>query len=265
MGIIRRPRLARPSSSGIHSKVSREVIGGREVEVVLDTKPEAVPGTLLLPPRFPSPVALLLHGAGSSNHRMSSSVGYALLRHGVASLAIDLPMHGAREGDVRDLSLKAPLDVVRAWKLAVAESREAVWLLGDDARFDTTRIGIVGYSLGAYLATIVAASEPGVKAVVLAAGGDLPADIPFATLVRTVADPLRAVRAIAGRPLLMINGRHDQRVTAQQGRALFEAAGEPKEMHWYNGGHWPPAPAIEKAAAWMAGMIGQAGGQETVA
>src|SRR3712207_7671979 len=44
-------------------------------------------------------------------------------------------------------------------------------------------------------------------------GGDLPANTPFASVVRTVADPLRAVRAIAGRPLLMVHGRSDRTVT----------------------------------------------------
>ena len=42
----------------------------------------------------------------------------------------------------------------------------------------------------------VAAKNPLVKAVALAAGGDLPEEAPFDSIVRTFADPRRAVRAV---------------------------------------------------------------------
>jgi predicted esterase len=67
-----------------------------------------------------------------------------------------------------------------------------------------------------------------------------------------VADPIRAVKRIAGRPLFMVNGRHDSRVRSDQAEALFAAAGEPKTLTWYNGGHWPPDRVIEEAADWLA-------------
>src|SRR5436305_1907752 len=82
----------------------------------------------------------------------------------------------------------------------------------------------------------------------LAAGGDLPANTPFERVLRLAADPLRAVRSIRGRPLLMINGRFDQTVKPAQATALFEAAGDPKELWWYDGGHWPPQRLIDRAA-----------------
>jgi hypothetical protein len=94
-----------------------------------------------------------------------------------------------------------------------------------------------------------------VRAVCLAAGGDVPSDVPLATLVRTIVDPRRSVREIAGRPLLMVNGRFDQRIRPAAAEALFEAASEPKEMRWYQGGHWPPQSVIDDVAEWLSRQL----------
>ena len=102
---------------------------------------------------------------------------------------------------------------------------------------------------------MVAADNREVRAVVLAAGGDLPPQTPFASLVRTVADPLRAVRALAGRPLLMVHGKRDRTVLPAQAERLFAAAGEPKTLEWYDAGHWLPDRSIEDAAAWLADVM----------
>lgn len=215
---------------------------------------ELVPAILQLPPRRSRrlPAALLLHGFSSRKERMADSIGHALLEHGVASIAIDLPLHGAREGGIEGLSLRNPLALVQKWRLAVKEANRAVHYLVEHEAIDACRVGIAGYSLGAYLAVFVAAHNKFVRAVALAAGGDLPEQTPFASIVRTIADPQRAVRAIAGRPLFMINGRYDRTIKPAQARSLFDAATEPKELHWYNGGHWPPPSAIDQAAAWLA-------------
>lgn len=239
-------------------KSSRDVPGGRRIAMELTaTGREQVPGVLLVPDGFyerdqRAPAALLLHGFTSRKERMVEGIGRALLTHGVASLAIDLPLHGAREGTVEDLSFRNPLQLVGTWRLALAEARLAIDYLAGLAMVDAGRLALVGYSLGAYLGVVVAANDARVQAVVLASGGDLPDRTPFASIVRAAADPLRAVRKLAGRPLLMVNGRYDRTITAVQAERLYEAAREPKELHWYNGGHWPPAPAIEYGAEWLA-------------
>ena len=119
-----------------------------------------------------------------------------------------------------------------------------------------SRRALVGYSMGSFLGVLVAAKAARVRAVVLAAGGDLPDGTPFARLVRTVADPIRAVRALAGRPLLMVHGRSDRTVTPAQARRLFDAAREPKELRWWNAGHYLPTAAIDEAAVWLRARIG---------
>jgi uncharacterized protein len=148
-----------------------------------------------------------------------------------------------------------PLKLAGLWHDAVREADLVLGYLASRDDVDGSRLGIVGYSLGSFLANIVASGSQSVGAVVLAAGGDLPDEIPFQPLVRSVVDPLRAVRAIAGRPLLMISGRYDRTVTPAQAERLYAAAAEPKTMRWYNGGHWPPEREIEFAAEWLAEIL----------
>ena len=182
---------------------------------------------------------------------MADTVGAALLRRGIASLALDLPLHGARAGS-DGLSGRSPLELIRTWKLAVSEAHSAIDWLAAHPSVSDRHLGILGYSLGGFLANVVAADTPKVRAIVLAASGDLPDDLPFVAMVRTVVDPARAIRAASGRPVLMINGRYDRTVKPGQAERLFAAALEPKTMRWYNGGHWPPEREIDYAADWLA-------------
>lgn len=235
----------------------RDIAGGRQVvlEFRADDLP-AVPATLLLPSSAgPVPGALLIHGYSSRKEHMAESVGRALLARGVASLAIDLPLHGTRREPLNAQATRNPLEMIRHWRMAVQETRLAIHFLRARPEVDAQRVGVVGYSLGSFLGTLLAAEEKAVRAVVVAAGGDLPEGIPFTTLARTVVDPLRAVRKLKGRPLLVVHGRGDRTVRPEQAQRLFDAAGEPKEIRWWDGGHYLPAPAIEHAAEWLAARL----------
>lgn len=219
---------------------------------------ELVPAILQLPRSTErSPAALLLHGFSSRKERMADSIGRALAQRGVAALSVDLPLHGAREEGIEGLSLRNPLALVQKWRLAVAEANAAIEHLRARPDIDSRRIGLAGYSLGAYLGVIVASRSSHVSALALAAGGDLPENTPFTAIVRSIADPRRAVRAFAGRPLLMINGRYDRTIRPEQARALFDAAGEPKELRWYDGGHWPPQHAVDQVAEWLTARLAE--------
>jgi pimeloyl-ACP methyl ester carboxylesterase len=182
---------------------------------------------------------------------MSEVIGMSLLRRGIASLAIDLPLHGERDGEVESLSYRNPFELMQRWRLAIAETSLGLRFVAEHPAIDGERLALIGYSLGSFLGTIVAAQEPLVRAVVLAAGGDLPTRLPFAAIIRTVADPLRAVRMLAGRPLLMVNGRFDRTVAPDQAQRLFDIAAEPKELRWYSGGHWPPPNEVDAAVLWL--------------
>jgi len=224
--------------------------------VEIATPGEQVPGILMRPSgAHRTPAALLLHGLSSTKERMVDSIGRALAVRGVASLAIDLPLHGEREGDVRDLSPLRPFAIISKWKLAVTDAIAALDYLAEHREIDGSRLAVVGYSLGAFLSVQLAGDDSRIEGVVLAAGGDLPDDIPLETMVRAVADPVKSIRRM-NKPVLMINGQIDRTVTPTQARRLHDAAREPKTVRWYRGGHWPPQSELEAAAAWVAALFG---------
>lgn len=173
------------------------------------------------------------------------------MRHGVASLAIDLPLHGERRGDMDQQAMGNPLALAGAWRRASRDVQDAFDYLGTRAEINAECRGVVGYSMGSFLGVELAAREPLVKALVLAAGGDLPSQTPFARLVRTLADPVRAVKLYGGRPLLMVHGRHDPVVTPAQAQRLFDAAAQPKTLQWWDAGHYLPEAAIDAACLWL--------------
>ena len=204
-----------------------------------------------------APAVLLLHGLSSNKERMSSSVGKSLLKRGVASLALDLPMHGERTPHEGRNAYSNPLALVSAWRTAVDECADAIAWLRVQPGVNASRLGVVGYSLGGFLALMAAADEPALRVVALAAAGDLPDATPYAAMVRKIVDPVRAVRKLAGRPLLLVNGRRDTTTRPSQAERLFAAAAEPKTMQWYDGGHWPAPPVIETATQWIAARLAE--------
>lgn len=193
--------------------------------------------------------------------RMADHVGTELLARGIASLAIDLPLHGERLGAINALSIRTPFEAVRQWRAALDQSALALRYLGQRADLDAKRLSLVGYSLGAFLALKVATRDPSVRAVLLAAAGDLPDYIPFAAIARSIADPLKLVARL-GRPLLMVHGRGDRTIAPVQAERLFQAAREPKEIRWWDSGHVLPPPAIADAAAWLAAQMGSDSGSK---
>ena len=215
-----------------------------------------VPAILSLPAGArAAPGVLLLHGYSSHKEQMADSIGRVLLRHDVASLAIDLPLHGERRGGVDGQAMRNPMALASAWRTAQADARLALGYLGARSEVDAGCLAIVGYSMGSFLGVLVAAEESKVRALVLAAGGDLPEGTPFERLVRTLADPLRAVRKLDGRPLLMVHGKRDRTVTPAQAERLFAAANEPKTLRWWDAGHYLPDAAIDEAAGWLESVL----------
>ena len=244
----------------IHQTVHSEkaVAGGRRLVLEFRTSGDPVPAVLLLPAAAePVPGVLLLHGYSSRREHMAEGVGKALLARGVASLSVDLPLHGTRHDPLQLQAARNPMALFSLWRQGLRECSLAVKYLGARKEVDATRLAVAGYSLGSYLAVMLAASEPSLRAVVLAAGGDLPAGTPLAAVARAVVDPLRAVKKLRGRPLLMIHGKNDRTVRPDQAERLFAAAAEPKELRWWDAAHILPPAAEAYAADWVAERLGE--------
>ncbi len=177
-------------------------------------------------------------------------IGSALWRAGFNVLLFDYHGHGAGRGAPVTLAYRELRDVYAALDYALE-------------RIPGARVGVIGFSMGAALAILAAASRPEIQVVV--------ADSPFAThadvvshnIARTIrlpgqpflvtADyflerragyrsrdvaPLRVVGQIAPRPLLLIHGTADATIPVSHAQRLYDAAGEPKELWLASGaGH----------------------------
>jgi uncharacterized protein len=214
-----------------------------------------VPAIMILPSADrPVPAALLLHGYSSTKERLIDGMGRALAARGIAALAIDLPLHGSRDDALFEQARSNPLGLMQHWRAALAEARAAVQYLSGHESIANDRVALLGYSLGGYIALITAAAEPLARAVVIAASGDLPAT-PWTAMMRTIADPIAAAKALNGRPLLMLHGRTDRTIPPEQAERLYQAAREPKELRWYDTGHVLPPSAAVDAAEWLDKVI----------
>jgi len=192
---------------------------------------------------------ILLHG--SRNNRVEMLPQAAMLhRHGYGLLLFDFRAHGESGGETSTLGY-----------VEVADLRGAVDYVLVRPEVDPERIAVVGHSMGGAVAIRGAARIPELRAVVaegaytsveenLHSGVRAFMRLPpvlFAPLVAWFGQQetgldLGLVRPIddvgrisaqpgAARPLLIVQGARDTAVPPENGRRLFEAAGEPKEFY----------------------------------
>ncbi|OLD11615.1 MAG: hypothetical protein AUJ06_00215 [Chloroflexi bacterium 13_1_40CM_3_70_6] len=198
-----------------------------------------------------APAIVLVHGFKTSREEM---VPWARFLHDASFnvLLFDTRGAGRSAGEVIGLGATERLDVAAA-ATAAKES------------FGTSRVGVLGISLGAGAAILAAADDPEIGAVVAdSAWTDQdfqlsrlsfislgPARVPLppygvaAVNAMVGADvararPGEAIARIAPRPVLLIHSADDDNATTPVAgaRALYAAAGEPKEL-WIapRGGH----------------------------
>ena len=182
---------------------------------------------------------------GLAGHRSAKTdllgIGSGLWRAGNNVLLFDWRSRGQSE--------------VAQHSLAYYELRDAEAALAyARTRVPDAQIGLIGYSMGASVALLLAARDPAVRALV--------ADSPFtgiaevvaynaarrrlpARLVVPMADaltswrygyhfgavrPIEAIKAISPRPLLLIHSQADTLIPVSHAHELFAAAREPKEL-----------------------------------
>jgi len=182
---------------------------------------------------------VICHGAGSrkENH---ADFGRACASAGWAALAYDQRGHGESTDEI---SPRAVDDAARMARL----------LAGHDG-VDPARVCARGSSLGGFIAIHAAATGAaisGVIAICPAGEGHLLRGLRDGSLEvgdgeRARADleawlaehDLRdAVERLAGRPLILIHARGDERIESEWSEELYERAGEPKKLVLLPGGH----------------------------
>lgn len=222
-----------------------------------DAEGEIVPALLCTPADKPGPfpVVVAVHGLRSNKAQVCAQVAPSLTALGFAVLAPDLPLHGERPGDPSGILDRSHLpQMFQRQHQAIMDVRETIDVAELLPRLDTSKgITLVGYSMGSWVDSVVGAADDRVKSMVLMVGGAT--DIPAAALLMpqiAAVDPRLAITHFAGRPLLMLNGRHDPIVTPEMSKRLFAAAPDPKKQIWYDSGHLLPMEAYADAADWVA-------------
>jgi len=207
---------------------------------------------------FPSAVVLdILDGRGYVARLLATT----LAARGVAALYVTLPYYGERRPPAADLDLDAidlP-DVAGAMKQAVRDVRRGAAWLRSRPEVDRAKVGIVGVSLGAFVAEMAAGADGGFDRCCFVLGGGSVTEAVFSggkdtrkvaarleargwTKAKVAAlfaplEPAAHATAIAKDGVLMINCRADDVVPPASTRAYWEALGKP-EILWYDGGHY---------------------------
>jgi pimeloyl-ACP methyl ester carboxylesterase len=165
-----------------------------------------------------------------------------------------MPLHGERPGSPQNLFQRK--DWFRAISLhrqAILDIRQCIDLAQTRKDLDLSRgVTLAGYSMGSWLNSIAGPADDRVRAMVLMVGGATDAGPVMKMLpALAAADPLQALPKFAGRPLLLMNGRHDTTVTPDMAERLLAAAPQPSEHRWYDSGHRLPEEAYHNAAKWV--------------
>jgi fermentation-respiration switch protein FrsA (DUF1100 family) len=193
-------------------------------------------------PQEPGAPAILACGGYRGCRSDLLGIASHLWRHGFAVLLFDYRGHGELAGEPVTLGYRE-LEDARA---ALAFLRR---------RLPGSPLGVIGYSMGAAVAIMVAAREPDVRAIVADSPFTSQREIvawhvrrklgPLTGLILTLVDrqlqkrygyrfrdvePLRDVARLAPRPLLLIHGSRDTVIPLEHAQRIYAAAGEPKEL-----------------------------------
>ena len=252
----------------------RETSVSREGDVTVRTLTYASPRggrvrAVLVEPRGGADAGLILQHGMPGTADDVVELGREFARLGAVAVMIDAPF--ARRGgepvrfDVRDRREQIQL---------IVDLRRAVDLLQARDDVDDDRIAYFGFSYGGAMGGLLAGVEHRIAAFALAVGdgglvehftsvGDSGGGFPPLTAAqkrRWLAamrpiEPLRWIRQ-ATAPLLFQSGRQDDLVPPADARRYHAAAPEPKDVRWYDSGHFLPPAAVCDAAEWLAQHIG---------
>jgi len=189
------------------------------------------------------PGIIICHGLGA-NRSDFTELAVLLARRGYWVLAFDFRAHGESGGSRSSLGFHEQKDIEAA--LAFLTAQPGV---------DHNRVGIFGFSLGGSTAILTAARAGKFAAVVadsaftslrdqareaITGFYHLPSfpfvnlsvlgyELYFQTTVRNIA-PESVIGKIAPVPVFIIAGEGDEMIPVENGRRLFRAAQEPKEL-----------------------------------
>jgi dienelactone hydrolase len=217
------------------------------------------------PGKHPATVILDITGGDQS---LSRGIALYLAQNKINALFVQMAYYGPRRppgSRQRMLSTDIPRTLA-AVRQTVLDIRVAGAWLASRPENDGNRIGILGTSLGSFVAALCAETDTRFARVALLLGGgglvDAFYDHPQAKsyvriyelfggnkdkikAVIAPADPLTLADKLRGRSVVMFNASRDEIVPPSATKALWEAAGQPRII-WYDTTHYGAALYIPK-------------------
>lgn len=209
--------------------------------VVRRPEPEAAP-----------PGVVFMHGRGGSAGDFLSDAT-ALARRGAVVLTIDSPFERSPDRTIRDGN--APIkDTYDTMVQNVQDVLRGLDILVEQYGADPDRLAVAGYSFGAQSATLAAALDARVRALVLMAGLAYPSGPSNDPRVRRTfgaIDTIDYVDNLAPTRLLIQGAEYDSVIPRSELELLYEEASEPKQIRWYDADHDLGETAARERVAWI--------------
>jgi dienelactone hydrolase len=221
-----------------------------------------VPGLLAIPKlnKTSYPCMILIHsGTGRKEDWWAedgwirgSSFTHKLLQAGYAVLAIDAEGHGERamNYDFVPLTslayeLKETYSITKLLVQTTIDHRRAFDYLKTKKSIDSSRIGVMGYSLGGMVSTYLCTQLPGIKVAVFCASG-----MEFAFCSPAVF-PMHFAPRIKDIPVLLLDGKEDTLFPPAQVEKFANLLNTRKKLIFYESGHMLPVKYLDDAYEWI--------------
>jgi Prolyl oligopeptidase family len=209
---------------------------------------------------FPGVIVLDITGGDQT---LSRTIARHLAQNQIGGLFVQMAYYGPRRPKGSNLRLMSP-DIehtLRAVRQTVLDLRCAAAWMESRPELDKERLGIMGTSLGSFVAALTCEMEPklGRCAVLLGGGGfidayyDLPQAKPYRKvyealggtrklLEQTIApiDPITCAHLLKDRKVFIVGAKNDEVVPAKMAENLWKASGEQKIL-WLDAGHFSAA------------------------
>lgn len=255
-----------------------------ETPVTFTCKGQQIVGMLHLPnKRGRLPVALLMHGFTGHKgeaHRMFVKLARRLAAQGIAALRFDFRGSGDSEGEFEEVTVRSE----------IADAVEAVRFLARHKRINSRQISLVGFSMGASIASYLVSRErrrwksmvliapvaegsaildslstpEGITSLAQTGLTDFEGNLVGIPFVRQFADmkPLREVTKVKC-PVLIIHGSKDETVPLAHSELYEKALRSPKRAvkrivitgadHTFNKHAWEQR-VLDETVAWLSGV-----------
>jgi len=251
-------------------EVSSRIEDGLSIIEITYASPKGgrVPATLIVPQEKGSLAGLVMQRS------MELEFGMRYAHYGAVVIYVDPPSFRPQDTGPRGILTFTEQDREEQIQLII-DLRRAIELLMARPDVDPERIAYLGVSYGGAMGGLLAGIEhrPQAYVLIVGDGGFVTHETNPENLTMSLnefseeykawidemwpIEPIHYVNHASPAPLLFQNAIRDQYVKVQDAIRYQDVASEPKQVIWYDSGHWPlPDEVIMDNAKWLQKFIG---------